>query len=187
MGTIILFYKYVEIQYPGQIQKWQRQLCEQLGLKGRVLIAHEGINATLGGEQPAVEQYVAAMQAHPLFTDVDFKYSPGGAEDFPRLRIVVRPEIVNSGIPKDITVATGGTHVTPTQAHELIEKKEVVLLDARNLYEASVGTFKDAIVPPINNFRDLPAYIDANLEQFADKKVSCFAPGASGVSVPLPI
>ena len=177
MGTIILFYKYVSIQYPVQIQKWQRQMCEQLGLKGRVLIAHEGINATLGGSTESIEQYVHAMQEHPLFADIDFKYSPGGAEDFPRLRIVVRPEIVNSGIPAHITAREGGTHVTPAQAHELMHNKEVVLFDARNVYEANVGTFQNAIIPPINNFRDLPAYIDANQEQFKDKKVLMFCTG----------
>ncbi len=177
MGTIVLFYKYIDIQYPGQIQKWQRQLCEELGLKGRVLIAHEGINATLGGNASGIERYVAAMKAHPLFADVDFKYSDGGSEDFPRLRITVRPEIVNSGIPSHIKATNGGVHLTPEQAHAMIVNDEALLFDARNLYESRVGTFTDAVIPPINNFRELPTYIDQNLEQFKDKKVLMFCTG----------
>lgn len=177
MSTIVLFYKYVEIRYPGQIQKWQRQLCERLGLKGRVIIAHEGINATLGGSKEHIAEYVAELNQHPLFGGIDFKYGPGSADDFPRLRIVVRPEIVNTGMPSHITAKDGGIHLTPQQAHDMISRKEVMLFDTRNLYEAQVGTFTNAIVPPITNFRELPTYIDENAAQFEGKKVLMFCTG----------
>ncbi len=179
MGKIILFYKYVNILYPQQIRDWQKGLCTSLGLKGRVLIAQEGINATLGGTEKAIARYISETTAHELFVDLDIKFSDGAADHFPKLRVVVRPEIVNSGIPKHITADMGGKHLTPAQVHELINNKpeNLVLLDARNSYESAVGTFKDAIKPPIKNFRDLPGYIDENADVFTGKQVLMFCTG----------
>ena len=73
MGIILLFYKYVHIDNPTQIQAWQKNLCADLGLTGRILLAHEGINGTLGGSKEATDAYVQAMNAHPLFGGIDFK------------------------------------------------------------------------------------------------------------------
>lgn len=180
MGKILLYYKYVEIRYPEAVRKWQHKLCVDLGLKGRILIAHEGINGTVGGSDEGIAAYIAAMNDHVLFKDIDFKESPGDADHFPRLRIVVRPEVVSLGLdPKVINARDGGKHLTPTQAHELMAQKpeDLVLLDGRNWYESQVGTFQDAITPNTQNFRDFPAYIDHNLEQFKDKQVLMFCTG----------
>jgi predicted sulfurtransferase len=180
IGTLILFYKYVDIHYPKQILKWQTKICKELGLKGRVILAHEGINATLAGSTENISLYKNLMDSHPLFTGIDFKESQGNADYFPRLRIVVKDEIVKLGIPADTLKATdGGIHITPAQAHELFKNKpdNVVILDARNNYESKIGKFKDAITPDIKNFRDFPAYIDQNLEQFKDKQVFMYCTG----------
>src|SRR5690242_10543976 len=101
MNKIILFYKYVDITYPKQIMKWQKEICTQLQLKGRVLISHEGINGTLGGSVENLEQYKQLMTEHELFGNIDFKESPGSAECFPRLAVKVRNEAVSLGIPYD--------------------------------------------------------------------------------------
>jgi predicted sulfurtransferase len=179
MSKILLFYKYIDIQYPEQIRKWQHKLCLELGLKGRVIIAQEGINGTIGGDIPSIQAYVDVMRAHPLFSDVDFKESPGGAESFPRLRIVVKKEIVNLGIDPTITARNGGKHLTPEQTHQLLQENpsDLVILDGRNWYESKIGTFKNAMLPNTKNFRDLPAYIDAHTEQFKDKQVLMFCTG----------
>ena len=178
MGKIILFYKYVSVMYPVQEQKRQRALCEQLGLKGRIILASEGINGTVGGSTHAIELYKKHMQEHQLFYDMDIKESDGESSDFPRLRVLVKNEIVNfGGTPVD--PHNGGTHLTPQQTHELLNNppKDLVVFDARNLYEADIGTFENAVVPPIQYFRDLPEYIDENLEQFKDKTVLMFCTG----------
>ncbi len=180
MSTILLYYKYVAIDNPEAIRQWQFDLCTNLGLTGRILIAHEGINGTVGGADEACKAYIDAMNAHPLFGNIDFKTSPGGAEDFPRLRVAVRPEIVSLGVdPENLTVRDSGQHLTPAQAHKLLEEHpaDLVILDARNNYESRVGTFKGAITPDIEMFRELPAYIDGHLEQFADKQVLMFCTG----------
>jgi len=180
MSKIILFYKYVNIENPNEIMVWQRELCESLELKGRIIIATEGINATLGGTHDNIEKYMQAMNVHPLFMGIDFKDSIGGSEYFPRLRIVVKNEIVNLGIkPEDLTVENTGKHLTPKQTHELLQNKpkDLIILDGRNNYEAAVGKFEDAITPDIRYFRQFPEYIDQNLEQFKDKSVLMYCTG----------
>ena len=173
MNTILLFYKYVQIQYPKSVMKQQRELCEELGLKGRIILAHEGINATLGGSREATEAYKAHMNSHELFGGIDFKEGEGDPDHFPRLRVVVKNEIINLGLPEAVTVADTGQHLTPEQAHKLMESNpdDLVILDARNNYESRIGTFKNSLTPDIKNFRDLPEYIDKNLDQFKDKQV----------------
>jgi predicted sulfurtransferase len=174
MGTLVIYYKYTEIIYPEAIKKWQYKLCTELGLTGRIIIAHEGINGTAAGTREAVAAYVKAMEEHPLFNNIDFKYSEGDKNLFPRLKISVKNEIVRLGVdPAIVSAKNAGTHLTPEQAHALMAEKpeNLVILDTRNTYESRVGYFAEAVIPPITNFRELPAYIDNNLEQFANKQV----------------
>lgn len=180
MGTILLYYKYVQIQYPLEIQKWQKKLCADLGLTGRILLAHEGINGTVGGSQEATQAYIAAMNEHPLFGNIDFKTAPGGTEAFPRMKISVKNEIVHLGIdPATLTAAQAGKHLTPQETHDLLNNppENLVILDGRNNYEAAVGKFKDAITPDIRYFRQFPEYIDQNVDQFKDKTVLMYCTG----------
>jgi len=180
MGKILLFYKYVDIEYPKQVQKWQQKLCADLGLTGRIILAHEGINATVGGNEKNLEIYKKAMAKDPRFTEIDFKESEGGAHCFPRMRIIVKNEIVYLGLdPKKITAKNGGQHLTPEETHNLIAQKpdDLVILDARNTYEWRIGAFKDAIKPDIEHFRQFPQFVDENLDQFKDKQVLMYCTG----------
>lgn len=177
MGQLIVFYKYIDIQYPEQIVKWQKNLATPLNLTGRVIVAHEGINATLAGEDHEIQTYIAAMNEHPLFGEIDYKITPGSAALFPRLYIVVRAEIVNLGVPLEQRKrAYTGQHLRAQEVHALLSNKpaDLVILDTRNNFESAIGTFKDAIIPDIYRFRELPAYIDQNLAQFKDKQVLMF-------------
>lgn len=180
MNNIILFYKYVAIQYPKQTMKWQQEICQNLALTGRILISHEGINGTLGGSSENIDEYVNMMLSHELFGGIDFKKSSGGPECFPRLSVKVRDEAVALGIPYDkLTPRNGGQHLTPQETHALITEnpEDLVILDARNNYEWKIGRFENAITPDIKNFRDLPQYLDENLDQFKDKQVLMYCTG----------
>jgi len=180
MTKIILFYKYIEIPDPEAIAQWQYRLCRTLSLRGRVIIAHEGINATLGGTCQQVDEYKKSMQNHPLLDGIDFKESPGDLAAFSRLRVVVKQEIVKLGIdPQHLSFRDAGTHVTPEQAHELLEKKsdDLVIIDCRNKVESDIGTFKDAIRPNTTYFREFPKFVDNNSELFKNKKVLMFCTG----------
>lgn len=174
MEKIILFYKYIPIEYPKQILKWQRKLCTKLNLKGRIILGSEGINATLGGHANALEGYKTALSKHQLFGDIDFKESAGSADDFPRLAILIKNEIVNLGVePETLKVDQGGIHLKPEQAHTLMEEKpdDLVILDCRNSYETCIGTFKGAIRPKTRYFREFPQWVDDNIALFKNKQV----------------
>jgi predicted sulfurtransferase len=180
MGKILLFYKYVDIVYPEQIRKWQHRVCSALGLKGRVIIAHEGINGTVGGNPDALELYKKEMFTHSLFTDIDFKESEGGKDFFPRMRIVVKQEITHLGLdPQKIRAADGGQHLTPEETHRLLSNppENLVILDARNEYESRIGAFTNAIKPPIQYFREFPGFVDEHLDDFKDKEVLMYCTG----------
>jgi predicted sulfurtransferase len=176
---ILLYYKYVTIENPQQISKWVKTVCESLSLKGRIIVAKEGINGTLGGAVESIDAFKTELLAHPLFANTDMKESEGGAEHFPRLSVKVRTEITVLGInPDELTVKDGGTHLSPDQVHEIISaKKDLVILDTRNNYESRIGQFKNAIIPPIKTFRELPSYIDENEELFKDKEVLMYCTG----------
>jgi predicted sulfurtransferase len=179
MNRIILFYKYVSIANPESTRGELLELCQKLGLKGRVLLATEGINATLAGSLDSINNFISFMSAHKLFNEIDFKDSHGSVDDFPRLEIKVKKEIVKLGIDPDVLSALdGGTHLTPKEAHELIAtNKNLVILDARNNYESCIGTFDNAIRPDIKNFREFPQYINENTDLLKDKEVLMYCTG----------
>jgi predicted sulfurtransferase len=180
MGKILLYYKYVQITYPKQLLKWQQKICTELGLTGRIIVGHEGINGTVGGSDLSIDRYTTIMRSDSLFSDVDFKSSEGDASCFPRLQIKVRDEIVRLGIdPKAVTAQNGGQHLKPQEVHELLgqQPKDLVILDARNQCESNIGAFTGAIKPEIVHFRELPGYIDQNIDLFKDKDVLMYCTG----------
>lgn len=174
MGKILIFYKYIDIPQPQALVEEQRALCEKLSLKGRILIAREGINATVGGAEQSIESYKSYMMAHPLFSDVDYKESDGDSAHFPRLKVIFKKEIVCfRQDTQEVNARDAGQALTPEETHQLLAEnpENLVILDARNNYESRIGRFMNAVTPDINNFRDFPEYIDQNLESFKDKKV----------------
>jgi UPF0176 protein len=161
MQKIILFYKFAPVGDTQAVRLWQRALCEKLNLKGRIIIADHGINGTIGGELKDLKQYVKETKSYASFKLTAFKWSDGGRNDFPKLIVKVRPEIVTFNAADRIKVdktgiVGGGKHLKPKQVHELIDKRgdEVVFFDGRNAFEAAVGKFKDAIVPSVEHTRD---------------------------------
>ncbi len=179
MKTILLYYKYTDVKFPVQQVKRQKELCQNLGLKGRIIIATEGINGTLAGSQQACNAYIEHMNSHEIFHGIDFKISQCEGEPFPRMRVVEKEEITRMGkSPQEISYKDTGTHLSPQQAHELISKnKDLVILDGRNNYEAAIGKFIGAIVPDVETFREFPDYIDKNQDIFKDKEVLMYCTG----------
>jgi UPF0176 protein len=156
---ILLYYKYVNIDDPEAIKKWQQEIGRELNLRGRILIAQEGINGTLEGEQEATQEYIRRMKAHPLFDNIHWKVSNGVGDAFPRWAVKVRNEIVSLHLgEEDFTpTETTGNHLSPDDMHDWYESgKEFYVVDMRNDYELDVGEFDGTIFPGLENFRDLP-------------------------------
>lgn len=165
---IILYYGFTPLADPDAIRLWQRTLCETLALTGRILISRHGINGTLGGDIDALRRYVAATKEFPGFRTIDFKWSEGSADDFPRLRVRVRDEIVSFGASEELEVDSsgvvgGGVHLKPQAVHELVRDRgdDVVFFDARNAFEAAIGRFRDAEVPHVRATRDFASMLDS--------------------------
>ncbi|CAN5453172.1 rhodanese-related sulfurtransferase [soil metagenome] len=172
---VILFYKYVAVADPQAFAAEQRELCASLGLKGRVLIATEGINGTLAGAADAIDRYRCELNADARFADVVFKVSAGDEQTFPKLVVKVRPEIVT--LDAGPLESDQQNQLSPAEWKRMLEEDpDAVLLDVRNRFESDAGRFKGAVVCAIENFRDLPAYVE-ELEELKNKKVLMYCTG----------
>lgn len=175
--VVLLYYKYVELPDPVAFAAEHLEFCRELGLKGRVLVAGEGINGTLAGPEEATDQYQAWCRNHPLFVDMPFKINRAEANPFKRLSVKPRREIVTLGVEEPFDLANEPeNHLSPEEWKKAIEEEDVVLFDVRNDYETAVGRFKDAIRPPIGNFRELPEALK-QYGHLKEKKVLMYCTG----------
>lgn len=164
---------------------WQKTLCEKLNLKGRILISKHGINGTVGGNIEALKQYAKETKSFAGFQGMQFKWSEGGLDDFPRLSVKARKEIVTFGVPDELKVDENGVvgsgkHLKPEQVHKLVEERgeDVVFFDGRNAYEAQVGKFKDAVVPDTRTTRDFLNDLESDkYDDIKDKPVVTYCTG----------
>ena len=166
MPKVLLFYVFTPLADPEALRLWQRDLCESLGLGGRIILSKDGMNGTVGGELKAVKKYVRKTREYAPFKHIDFKWSEGRGNDFPRLSVKVRDELVKFGAPGELTVdengvVGGGIHLTPEQLHELVAEKPVTFFDGRNAFEAEIGRFEGAIVPAVATTREFVAELDS--------------------------
>lgn len=172
---VVLFYAFRPVPDPDALRLWQRDLCEGLGLRGRILLSPHGINATVGGDVTVLKTYVRKTREYAPFHDIDVKWSDGTrlddggrSLDFPRLVVKVREELVSFGVPDEVVVDAhgvvgGGTRLRPEELDALVAERgdEVVLFDGRNAVEAQVGRFRGAVVPDIRRTSDFVRELDA--------------------------
>jgi UPF0176 protein len=161
LQKVILFYAFAPVADPNAVRLWQREICERYGLRGRIIISEHGINGTLGGPMSALKRYVRTTKQFPGFERADFKWSSARGDEFPRLSVKVRRELVAFTMPDEIKVDVqgivgGGKHLQPEEVNALVAERgdEVVFLDGRNAFEAKIGKFKDAIVPDVQTTHD---------------------------------
>lgn len=156
MYQVLLYYKYVTLENPEKIMDAQRELCEKLNLKGRIILAKEGINGTLEGTAANTEKYIETMEATPLFKGISYKKSKGDGKAFPKLRVRVRAEIVTAGLPDLNPNRTTGKYLSAKDLFEWFEsKKEFYIVDMRNDYEYASGFFEGFIPSEFRNFWEL--------------------------------
>lgn len=168
---VLLYYKYVEIEDPEEVQETQRLLCLTLNLKGRIIIAKEGINGTIEGTVEDTEQYIKAMERSKYFKGISYKKSAGTGNAFPKISVKVRPEIVTAGMPALNPNNVTGKYITAEELHEWFEtKKEFYIVDMRNEYEYISGYFENFIPSGMNNFFELEKVLP-RLAHLKDKVV----------------
>ena len=188
---ILLYYVFTPIADPDAIRLWQRDLCESLGLRGRILISTDGMNGTLGGDLAAVKRYLRKTKDYPAFKNLDVKWSEGTglddegrSVDFPKLVVKVRDEIVSFGAPGELVVdehgvVGGATKLQPREVEALVaDRDDVVFFDGRNRFEAEIGRFRDAVVPDVSTTRDFVAELDSGrYDHLKDKTVVTYCTG----------
>ncbi|MDO8618967.1 MAG: rhodanese-related sulfurtransferase [Candidatus Daviesbacteria bacterium] len=154
---VLLYYKYIDLENPETVRDEQRKLCESLNLRGRIIVAKEGINGTLEGTLTNTVKYIDAMNRSKYFKDINFKKSAGTGQSFPKLSVKVRPEIIRLGIPDLNPNKISGKYISAKELHNWFEtNKEFFIVDMRNDYEYESGFFTGSIFADIHNFFDLP-------------------------------
>jgi UPF0176 protein len=185
LQKIILYYGFAPVADPETLKLWQKTLCESLGLKGRILISKHGINGTLGGDMSALKKYVRETKQFAGFGKIDFKWSEGTGQDFPRLSVKTRKELVAFASPDEIQVdktgvTNGGKHLKPAEVNKLVEERgdEVVFFDGRNAFEAKIGKFKNAIVPETDTTHDFIRELESGkYDHLKDKPIVTYCTG----------
>jgi len=168
---VLLYYKYVAIDIPEKVRNDHRILCESLGLKGRIIIASEGINGTVEGTIENTEKYIEEMEKSEYFKGIIYKKSAGTGSAFPKLSIKVRPEIVTVKIPGLNPNQITGKYLSADELHQWYEDgKEFYIVDMRNDYEYISGFFEGYIPSGIHNFYDLPQVLP-KIEHLKNKTV----------------
>jgi len=178
---VLLYYKFVKIDNLAQVRKEHEALCRQLELKGRILLAPEGINGTVSGMVAQTQAYMDHLNMHPLFSGIEFKVDPSEGHAFHKLHVKLRRELVHLSKPEHILTPleqSNAPYIEPKEMQELLreDNPNVVILDTRSDYEFKIGKFKNAIAFDIENFREFPEHL-RELEYLKDKKIVTYCTG----------
>lgn len=176
---VLLYYKYVQIENPDAFAEQHLAFCKDLGLRGRILVAKEGINGTVSGTFAQTETYMQAMHEDPRFSDLAFKIDASDEDNaFRKMFVRVKQEIVNFSLKEDVNPnELTGTYLEPKAFHTALQQDDVVVIDARNDYEYDIGHFRNAIRPDVQTFREFPEWVRENLSQYKDKKILTYCTG----------
>ena len=171
---IILFYKFVEIKNPQILKKEQLDFCKKLNLKGKVILAEEGINGSVSGTEEQIDKYISELRKDSRFSDIEFKEETGIINPFDKMIVKVKKEIIR--LDKKIDIRNTGKHLSPKEFLEACKNEEVVILDTRNDYEVKAGKFNRALNPQISVFREFPQFVD-NLKISKETPIAMYCTG----------
>lgn len=158
---IAALYKFVQLPDYKALQAPLLAVCESHDVKGTLLLAEEGINGTIAGPAPGVHAVLQYLHQDPRFVDLVHKESHSQKMPFYRMKVKLKREIVTLGVPNVHAATMAGTYVKPEDWNALIDDPDVVVVDTRNDYEVSIGTFNRAINPATTSFTEFPAWVKA--------------------------
>ena len=170
--VVAALYKFVSLPDCNELQAALLSFCELQGIKGTILLAQEGINGTIAGSRQQIDTVLAFLRNDSRFADLEHKESYTEIPPFERLKIRLKPEIVTLGLPEVNPAEKVGTYVKPEDWNDLISNPEVTVIDTRNDYEVTIGTFKGAENPQTQIFRDFPEYVQQHLDPKKHQKVA---------------
>ncbi len=177
MFTVCALYQFVRLDDFEAFRTPLRELMVELEVKGTILLALEGLNGTISGSKSSIDGVIQFLQDDGRFDNLEIKFSHSETTPFKRLKVKLKKEIVTLGVEHIDPLSSVGTYVNPQDWNALISDPDVVLIDTRNNYEYEIGSFKGAINPSTETFREFPEYTKNNLEQYRGKKVAMFCTG----------
>lgn len=178
MYHVLLYYHFVPIDDPETFADQHRQLCNDLGLKGRILVATEGLNGTVSGPIEACDAYRAALTSDPRFADMIFKVDEADGHAFAKMFVRVKKELVTFRADKPSNpLEVTGHRLTPPQWKQMIESGDVIVIDGRTDYEFDIGHFRGAIRPDCESFREFPDWIRENFGDQKDRPILTYCTG----------
>jgi UPF0176 protein len=175
--TVASFYKFVHLNDCFKNQEVVFTFCRSRSIRGTILLAEEGINGTIAGSTEAVHEVLNFLSSDPRLADLEHKKSFAHEWPFERLKVKVKKEIVTLGRPEVNPNQQVGTYVSPQEWNQIISDPEVLVIDTRNDYEVSIGTFRHAINPETDSFREFPAYVEQHLDPAKHRKIAMFCTG----------
>lgn len=168
--VVAALYKFVALPDFEALQPQLKLMCRKADIYGTILLAHEGINATVAGSQDGIDKLIDGLRARAEFADLEVKYSFAPQQPFNRMKVRLKKEIVTLGQPAIDPTNTVGTYVAPEDWNALIEDEDTIIIDTRNNYEVAIGTFENAHNPETTNFREFADYVEQKLKPLMREK-----------------
>ncbi|MEH6452739.1 MAG: rhodanese-related sulfurtransferase [Psychromonas sp.] len=175
--VVCALYRFVTLSDYEQVQPKLLAVMQANNIKGTLLLASEGINGTVAGSRKDIDILIAWLKSDLRLNNLTTKESYVDENPFYRTKVKLKKEIVTMGVQGIDPKRSVGSYVKPKDWNALISDPEVLLVDTRNDYEISIGTFENAVDPKTTNFREFPAYVKQNLDPNKHKKVAMFCTG----------
>lgn len=179
---VAALYRFTNFEDPAVLRPLIKGWCDDLGIRGTLLLAREGINGTISGADAAVADLIGQLRGLPGCTELEVKYSRAEQHPFGRMKVKLKREIVTMNAGELDPARNAGIYVEPQDWNALISDPDVIVIDTRNDYEVAVGTFAGAIDPDIRNFSEFPAWFEREkagweAESRSAPKVAMFCTG----------
>lgn len=174
---VAALYRFVDLPRYAALREPLVSLCDDHGIVGTLLLAREGINGTVAGKAAGIKALIEWLTTVPEFADLDVKYSRAREQPFHRLKIRLKKEIVTLGAGDLDPARNAGSYVAPGEWNELIDDPDTIVIDTRNDYEVSIGTFEGAINPRTGSFRDFPEWVEKKLDAQPGARIAMFCTG----------
>ncbi|MFY0687286.1 MAG: rhodanese-related sulfurtransferase [Cyclobacteriaceae bacterium] len=177
--SVLLYYCYTQIEDPELFREQHHLFCLDLNLRGRIIVAQEGLNGTVSGLSEDCETYMKVVKSDPRFDKIEFKVESVPDHAFAKMHVRVKPEIVHSSLRGIDPNQRTGKYIEPEEFRKVLKEQDedTVILDARSSYEHKVGKFKNALTLDIENFRDFPEEVDKLKDELKGKKVITYCTG----------
>jgi UPF0176 protein len=159
---VTTFYKFIELDNLPEIRLQLIKVCNQQQIKGTILLAPEGVNATIAASRRSIDVFYQTMKANPLFSDIAFRESIFPYQPFKRMKVRLKQEIIRFKV-NNLDISQSGEYLSPNEWDEMLKDPSVKIIDTRNDYEISFGTFKNAINPETRHFSEFPTWADSNI------------------------